>query len=65
MADQHQVNAVIATAITECRKDHPEGPIYPAEAKLMAKCIIEHLADSGLQIMPSDESAGVTRVATV
>jgi hypothetical protein len=50
LADPHQVNALIATAICDCRKDQPEQAISPEEAKHMAKCILEALSDAGLQI---------------
>ena len=50
MADQHQVNAIIAAAISECSKAHPEQAIGSEEAKQMAKCIIEALTDAGLEI---------------
>jgi hypothetical protein len=53
MADQHQVNTIIATAICECRKDHPDQ-IDPEEAKQMAKCIVAALADAGLAIVRYD-----------
>ena len=52
MADQHQVNSIIATAICDARKDHPEHRMKPDEAKQIAKCIIEALTDAGLQIVP-------------
>jgi hypothetical protein len=52
LTDQHQANAIIATAICDCRKDHPDQAIGPQEAKQIAKCIIEALADAGLQITP-------------
>jgi hypothetical protein len=42
MVDQHQVNSIIATAIYDCRKDHPDC-IDPEEAKQIAKCIVEAL----------------------
>jgi hypothetical protein len=41
MSDQHQVNSIIAAAISDARKDHPDGRIDPEEAKQVAKCIIE------------------------
>lgn len=50
VADQHQVNAIIAAAISECSKAHPEQAIGSEEAKQMAKCIIEALTDAGLEI---------------
>jgi hypothetical protein len=49
LADPHLVNTLIATAICDCRKDHPNG-IDPEEAKQIAKCILEALTDAGLQI---------------
>jgi hypothetical protein len=52
MVDQHQVNSIIATAICDCRKDHPD-PIAPEEAKQIAKCIVEALTDAGLEIVPA------------
>ncbi|MGB8609480.1 hypothetical protein [Bradyrhizobium sp.] len=52
MADQHLVNTLIATAIGDCHKDHPDHKIDPEEAKQIAKCIVEALADAGLQITP-------------
>jgi hypothetical protein len=52
MADQHQVNSIIATAIWDARKDHPDHRTNPEEAKQIAKCIIVALAEAGLQIVP-------------
>jgi hypothetical protein len=52
MSDEHQVNAIIATSISDSRRDHPDGRIDPEEAKQMAKCIMEALASAGLEIMP-------------
>jgi hypothetical protein len=52
MSDQHQVNSIIAAAISDARKDHPDGRIDPKEAKQVAKCIIEALSSAGLQILP-------------
>jgi hypothetical protein len=52
--DQHQVNSIIATAICDCRKDHPHIEIDPEEAKQMAKCIVEALSDAGLKIVRLD-----------
>jgi hypothetical protein len=57
MADQHQVNSIIATAICDCRKGHPEGEMDPEEAKQIAKCILEALTDAGLQIAPGTKSS--------
>jgi hypothetical protein len=50
LADPHQVNTIIAAAILDCRKDHPEGGLDPEEAKTMAKCIIQQLSEAGFQI---------------
>ena len=50
LADPHQVNSLIASAICECRKDHPVSAIDPEEAKTMAKCIVQHLCDAGFAI---------------
>jgi hypothetical protein len=55
LADPHQVNALIATAICDCRKDQPEQAISPEEAKQIAKCILEALSDAGLQISVAQE----------
>jgi len=55
MVDQHQVYSIIANAICECFKEHP-GKEHPGEtigfeeAKQMAKCVVEALADAGLEI---------------
>ena len=56
MADQRQMNSIIATAICDARNDHPDHRMDPGEAKQIAKCIIEALTDAGLQIVPSSES---------
>ena len=58
MADQHQVNSIIASTICECSQEHPEHKIVPEEAKQMAKCIIEALTDAGLEIRLREESTG-------
>ena len=52
MVDHHQVNSIIATAICDARKNHPDGRMDPEEAKQIAKCIIEALAGAGLEIVP-------------
>jgi hypothetical protein len=52
MSDQHQVISIIATAIGDARKGHPDGGIDPEEAKQVAKCIIEALSGAGLRIAP-------------
>jgi len=56
LADPHQVNTIIATAICDSRKDHPDGRIDPAEAKQIAKRIVEELANAGLSIVPTGET---------
>ena len=52
MSDPHQVNSIIATAIYDARKDHPNGAMDPEEAKHVAKCIVEALSGAGLRIVP-------------
>ena len=52
MADPHQVISIMATAICDARKDHPDQRIDPEEAIQIAKCIVEALTDAGLQIGP-------------
>jgi predicted ATPase len=52
MADQHQLNSIIATAICDACKDHSERRIDPEEAKQIAKCIVETLTGVGLEIVP-------------
>ncbi len=51
MADEHQVNSIIATAICDARKDQPDHRMDPEEAKQIAKCVIEALFEAGLQIV--------------
>ena len=53
LADPYQVNSLIATAICDCR--NPDHRIEPEEAKQIAKCILEALADAGLQIRSVNE----------
>jgi hypothetical protein len=52
MSDQHLVNSIIASAILDALKDHPEGGMDPEEAKQVAKCIVEALSSAGLRIVP-------------
>ena len=52
MADPHQVNSLIASAICECRKHHTAGAIDAEEAKIVAKCIIQQLSDAGFMVVP-------------
>ena len=56
MADEHQTNAIIATAILDSVKDHPDNAIDPEEAKLIAKRILAALTDAGLEISLIDQS---------
>ena len=50
MVDQHQVISIIATAICDCFKVRPDQKIGLEEAKQIAKCVIEALAEAGLEI---------------
>jgi hypothetical protein len=54
MADPHQVNIIIATAICDACGDHPDRRMDPEEAKQIAKRIVEALADAGLKIVSAD-----------
>jgi hypothetical protein len=56
VADEHQTNAIIATAILDSVKDHPNYKIDPEEAKIMAKRILAALTDAGLEITLADQS---------
>jgi hypothetical protein len=51
MADQHQVNALMATAICDCFKDNPDRRIDPEQAKHIAKCVVAALTEAGLAIV--------------
>jgi hypothetical protein len=51
MADPHQVNTIIATAICDCWNDDAH-PFNPETAKQMAKCILAALEDAGLEVAP-------------
>jgi hypothetical protein len=55
MTDEHQTNAIIATAILDSLGE-PEHKIEPEEAKTIAKRILAALEDAGLQITPIDQS---------
>jgi hypothetical protein len=55
LADPHQVNTIIASAICDCRKNHPNGEIAGEESKQIAKCIVEHLSNAGFAIVHQDE----------
>ena len=56
MVDQHQVISIIATAICECFKERAEQEIGQEEAKQIAKCVIEALAEARLEIGVHNES---------
>jgi hypothetical protein len=47
--------SVIATALCDARKGHPDHAMNPEEAKQIAKCIVEALSDAGFQIMPAQK----------
>lgn len=51
MTDQHQVYAIMATAICGCQKENPDQRIDLEEAKFMAKCIVAALTEAGLAIV--------------
>lgn len=57
MADQHGLYALIAKAICDARKGDPEREMSPEEAKQIAKCIVEALADAGFQITALNRKA--------
>ena len=50
MTDEHQPNAVIATALMESFRDLPDRNIDPEEAKLLAKRILAALEAAGFQV---------------
>jgi hypothetical protein len=56
MADEHQTNAIIATAILDGLKGHPDRQLDPEEAKIVAKRILTALEEAGLQITLADHS---------
>jgi hypothetical protein len=56
MTDEHQTNAIIATAILDSFREQPNHKMEPEEAKIIAKRILAALEDAGLQITPSDQS---------
>jgi hypothetical protein len=57
LADPHQVNIIIASAICDCRKHHPNGEVAGEEAKQIAKCIVEQLSNAGFAIVHRDEKS--------
>ena len=50
MADPHQINSLIAAAISECRTK-PAEIVSTEEAKIIAKCVVQQLGDAGFQIV--------------
>jgi hypothetical protein len=54
MDDPHQVNSIIATAISAFFKGHPDAQCGIEEAKLLGKQIVEALNEAGLRITPID-----------
>ena len=56
MADEHQANAIIATAILDSFGDHSDHKFDPEEAKIIAKRILAALEEAGLQITLVDQS---------
>ena len=56
MTDEHQTNAIIATALLDSFRDHPQHSLDPEEAKMIAKRIVAALEDAGLQITIVDRS---------
>jgi hypothetical protein len=54
--DEHQQIALIGTAISEAMTNcNAEAPrLEPEQSKQLAKCIVEALADAGLQIIPAE-----------
>jgi hypothetical protein len=55
MADEHQTNTIIATAILDSFKGHPDRNLDPEEAKMIAKRILAALEDAGFQIIVVDQ----------
>ena len=53
MTDDHQVNTIIASAICDAWRDHPDQRMDPEQAKQIAKFIVEALNAAGLHIAPS------------
>ena len=65
MPDPHQINLLIATAISECRSRSAE-PVSTEEDKIIAKCVVQQLADAGFQILhvssEKNSSPGISSV---
>ena len=58
MTDEHQINAIIATAILESIRDHAELEMDSEQAKIIAKRILAALGDAGLQVTVTEVPAG-------
>jgi hypothetical protein len=56
MADEHQANVVIATAILDSFRDYPDYKLDPEEAKIIAKRILAAVEDAGLQVTLVDQA---------
>jgi hypothetical protein len=56
MADEHQTNTIIATAILDSIKSRPPGELNPEEAKMIAKRILAALEEAGLHVTLIDQS---------
>ena len=58
MTDEHQINAIIATAILDSFSNHhPELKVDSEEAKIIAKRILGALRDAGLQVTATEVPA--------
>ena len=57
MTDEHQINAIIATAIIDSFSNHPELKVDSEEAKIIAKRILGALRDAGLQVTATEVPA--------
>jgi hypothetical protein len=64
MPDEHQTNTIIATAILDSFKDHPDRQLDPEEAKIVAKRILTALEEAGFQIALSDQSKNGSPLST-
>lgn len=47
---------IIATAILDALKEQPPHQMGTEEAKIVAKCVVEALADAQLEIVPVQSS---------
>jgi hypothetical protein len=57
MTDEHQINAIIATAILDSFSNHPELKVDSEEAKIIAKRILGALRDASLQVTATEVPA--------